>query len=917
MALTLTGVVAFAQQPAAGSTSAPQEKTSPAVAGGNCQQTVTAQQSQTAPQAQAKEIAKQSEEPETFGIENVTTLAGAKEVLAKTEERYPGDNTRMLAMALAVVVEFESVEGTTTSETMALADRAVKVAENAEGKESSIYAFALATRARVYVALDAPDKARPMAEEAYAIENRVKHSLGEYITVAGGLQYACLSQLDYPCEEKVLQGQRAAIHAEPEHGHHYLLSTLIGLINSHYFKVETDQARPYVEELEAMAAKEETNTFNWSTAEHTITLYYATISDFAKAYEHAKKAVAIGAALHGPDSPLDSTVIGHLGRVEMALGRLEEAESTYERAIGMFLKRWGPDHSRTADVKNAYALVLESAGRHKEALDMALRAHQIKREFVRLAIRLMPERQALAIADSHSPSFNTLLSIGVNNPGLGNAPVYQEVVRTRALVAEEMAQRAAGLNRAHDPAAVSLEEELEKRRKAVMDLQGGATGSKDNALRDAIEQMEQIEGELATRSARFRADERGRSSDLADLRAQMPSSSAMVSFVRFGRHSPGADAFARTPEYTYAAFVMGKDSDRVSVYNLGPAEPIDGLVQGMRASANTEAHSSGLGSTRNERAYRVSGEALRKVIWDPLHTALAGAKMIFVVPDGTLNLIPFAALPEGAGYLADRSLVIHMLSSERDLLPDEATPKKAGLLAVGSPEFEQAALGEAGPPLRGSQVECEAFNQMQFSPLPASLGEVQEIASTWKRWTSREPTDLLTGSDATRARFLEAAPTARVLHVATHAFVLDKSCGNGNPLLRSGLVFAGANHERQASVLTAQQIASLDLEGLDWAVLSACDTGNGELRDGEGVLGLVRSFRVAGAKTVVMTLWPVEDDMARRFMRSLYTERFARHMTSADAAWRATGRLLAERRASGKSTHPWYWAGFVASGAWQ
>ena len=383
------------------------------------------------------------------------------------------------------------------------------------------------------------------------------------------------------------------------------------------------------------------------------------------------------------------------------------------------------------------------------------------------------------------------------------------------------------------------------------------------------------------------------------------------------RDSPGPAAFAQTPEYAYAAFVMDRGSERIRVYNLGLAQPIDDEVKAMRASADAEAHSSGLGSARNERAYRVSGEALRRVLWDPLRPALAGAKMIFVVPDGMLNLIPFAALPEDAGYLVDHNPVIAMLSSERDLLPEESTPKKAGLLAVGSPEFEEAALDAAVPPLRGSPVDCEAFNQMQFSPLPASLGEVQEIATTWKRWTPREPTDLLTGNDATRAHFLEAAPTARVLHVATHAFVLDKSCGNGNPLLRSGLVFAGANHERQSSVLTAQQIASLDLEGLEWAVLSACDTGNGELHDGEGVLGLVRSFRVAGAKTVVMTLWPVEDDMARRFMRSLYTERFARHMTSADAAWRATGHLLAERRTSGKSTHPWYWAGFVASGAWQ
>jgi CHAT domain-containing protein len=66
-----------------------------------------------------------------------------------------------------------------------------------------------------------------------------------------------------------------------------------------------------------------------------------------------------------------------------------------------------------------------------------------------------------------------------------------------------------------------------------------------------------------------------------------------------------------------------------------------------------------------------------------------------------------------------------------------------------------------------------------------------------------------------------------------------------------------------------------------------------------------------------MTLWPVDDETARRFMRSLYAERFARRRSSANSAWLATRSLLADRRAAGKSTHPWYWAGFVASGAWQ
>jgi CHAT domain-containing protein len=176
---------------------------------------------------------------------------------------------------------------------------------------------------------------------------------------------------------------------------------------------------------------------------------------------------------------------------------------------------------------------------------------------------------------------------------------------------------------------------------------------------------------------------------------------------------------------------------------------------------------------------------------------------------------------------------------------------------------------------------------------------------------------LLTGDDATRSHFLAAAPQSRILHIATHAFVLEQSCGNGNPLLHSGLVFAGANRSRNSSILTAQQIASLDLSGVDWAVLSACNTGNGELKDGEGVLGLERSFRVAGARSVVMALWPIDDEVTREFMRRLYAERFGRRASTADAVWIAARKMLQERRATGKATHPWYWAGFVGAGAWE
>jgi CHAT domain-containing protein len=362
---------------------------------------------------------------------------------------------------------------------------------------------------------------------------------------------------------------------------------------------------------------------------------------------------------------------------------------------------------------------------------------------------------------------------------------------------------------------------------------------------------------------------------------------------------------------------MRPDTDRIRVYDLGEAKPIDDLVTAARASADREAHLGGVGSLRNERSYRQAGAELRKRIWDPLRTELAGVNLALVVPDGLLNLIPFAGLPDGEGYLVEHGPVIRMLTSERDLVPTEAAQRKTGLLAVGNPTFNLASASLPPSTLRGSEVTCAQFHDLEFQPLPGSAAEVRDIHSAWLRWNPKEDAALLTGDAATREAFLSAASSHRVLHIATHAFLLDKSCGDGNPLLHSGLVFAGANHSRQASILTAQQIASLDLSGVDWAVLSGCNTGNGELHDGEGVVGLERAFRVAGARSVLMTLWPVDDDVTRRFMHQLYVQRLSSHTDPADAAWNASRKLLSERRGAHQSTHPWYWAGFVSSGSWR
>ena len=182
------------------------------------------------------------------------------------------------------------------------------------------------------------------------------------------------------------------------------------------------------------------------------------------------------------------------------------------------------------------------------------------------------------------------------------------------------------------------------------------------------------------------------------------------------------------------------------------------------------------------------------------------------------------------------------------------------------------------------------------------------------------------------------------MHLATHGFFVGARCPSAlavspadpaatpaasrapideNPLLHCGIAFAGANRRDRASpdaddgILTADEIATMDLKGVGWAVLSGCETGRGEFLGGEGVLGLRRAFQVAGVRTIIMSLWPVEDEATRRWMEALYTVRFARGQSTAEAVRAACLDVLAERRARGRSTHPFYWGAFVAAGAWR
>ncbi|MFC2172432.1 tetratricopeptide repeat protein [Acidobacteriota bacterium] len=310
-----------------------------------------------------------------------------------------------------------------------------------------------------------------------------------------------------------------------------------------------------------------------------------------------------------------------------------------------------------------------------------------------------------------------------------------------------------------------------------------------------------------------------------------------------------------------------------------------------------------------------------------------------------------------------------------------ATERGKDLFALGGPDFEVAdhsgALSvsnnvlEADKPekiaalqsFRGERSGCGDFNSLRFSALSSSLDEVGIISNLWKMKLKskgdRKPKEsdaafkrskdafVLTGPLASEAAFKRQASGKRVLHLATHGFFLGSDCPSTldvtdsqlffaelektrsssfvgeNPLLLSGLALAGANHREKAGpddedgILTAEEIAAMDLNGVEWAVLSACNTGLGEIKAGEGVFGLRRAFQIAGARTVIMSLWSVEDKAALEWMKDLYKARFVNEMSTAESVHHATLKSFRRAKKKYRSTHPYYWAGFVAAGDWR
>ncbi|HEY5377267.1 MAG TPA: CHAT domain-containing tetratricopeptide repeat protein, partial [Polyangiaceae bacterium] len=622
--------------------------------------------------------------------------------------------------------------------------------------------------------------------------------------------------------------------------------------------------------------------------------------DFAAAEDLTRQAIAV-ASVAGPDNA--ETVAFEVGLAQLLTIKkdFDGAEQMLQRAVTSLERSGGKDNPALAEVLFGKALVQWARADAAGAFRMMGAGLDIQeRQLTRTLTMGSEEQRRLLLADANMGG-NSAIALHMSAYRAVPAAMHLAmlaVLRRKGRLLDTVSNTTRVLREHLSASDAALFDRLRSlrstiARRAIASSDGDAAhepGGNDESLR---EEADALEAQIASRSAPFQAV--AQPITLEGVASAIPSDAALVEIMSYRPilpHAPNVGQMWGSPRY--AAYVLRQDGSLKDA-DLGEAKVIDDVASSFREAL----------SHPGSDAKR-TGRALDELVMRPIRQLVGNVRQLLISPDGALDVVPFAAMVDEQGrYLID-DWHISYLSSGRDLLRPKGLEPRSPALVIANPAFG------------GTDTSSGAYG-LHARPLQFTEREGRAVAE------SLGSSDLWLQAAASKSALLQVKAPA-VLHIATHGFFLDdvetpsgpardffrvgaKEAAPSNPLLRSGLALAGANLAGGEGILTALEASSLDLWGTKLVVLSACDTGVGEIKNGEGVLGLRRAFTMAGAASLVMSLWVVDDEGTRDLMTAYYA-----------GLARGEGRAEALRNVqltmshSAKYADPWHWASFVEYG---
>ena len=625
-----------------------------------------------------------------------------------------------------------------------------------------------------------------------------------------------------------------------------------------------------------------------------------------------------------------------LGKLYIDMDRLDESLELLQKTLKQAEENLGEQHPYTFETLNTLAILQLKMEDIEGAFSTQQTIFERRNIFLDQMLWATSENAREGYIRLHRPELYRYMNmVSVLEPEEAGRELMRISLLRKGMLLQVASQIHQVAKMSDDPALTSISDGLMDARKALaaLTLSGPTEGTATSFLEKTHglkEEISELEGELGRASIRFR--EAAEDISLARLEEYIPEDSALVDYLIF-RDAENVSKLQ--------VAILKKEEGEVSYehYLYEDLAAINEGIEILREIIQDE-------FVGEDELLEVGMEVYGQ-IWAPIKERIGEIQNVYVVPDGMLNILPFNAMVnEDESYLLS-AIDLHSISSSRNLIPSNIPVARGGYMIMAGPDYDtDEVIGKSVLAAINGKRSAAANNQamrgmshgmrgLSFSPLPGAEEEGRLIEEQISASGDQKRADLtqLIQKKAAQEGLLRTMEPPEVLHISTHGFFLkaneklkkrlSKLTRGGdvnvpppgdNPLMRAGLAFAGLNANAKLlgeidgdndGVLTALEVLGLNLTGTRLAILSACETGLGEIHEGEGVYGLRRSFQEAGAGAVVNSLWEVSDAGTQALMTGLY-----QRVLEGEDVHSALRNTQIEMVESGEWAHPYIWSAF-------
>jgi CHAT domain-containing protein/Tfp pilus assembly protein PilF len=850
-----------------------------------------------------------------------------------------------------------------------LLQRALAIREKVLGKEHPSVATSLNNLAALYKEQGNYSQAEPLYQRALAIWEKV---LGqEHPNFAAGLNNLAVLYQDmgnYSQAEPLLQRSLAIREKVLGKEHPDVATSLNDLAVLYQEQGNYSQAEPLLQR--ALAIKEKVLGKEHpavATSLNNLAGLYQEQGNYSQAELFYQRALAIKEKVLGKEHPDVAESLNNLAALYSYMGNYSQAEPLFQRSLAILEKVLGKEHPNVAFNISNLAGLYWAQGDITRALEFAIRNTNIEEHNLAVIFTTGSEARKRDYIATLWGKTNANVSLHVqgapNNPEAA-CLALTTILQRKGRILDALTDSLQILRQNLKPEDQTLLNQLADTRSQLAALIFNKP--KDIPLEQYQQQVatlkaqaEQLENALSHRSAEFHTETKPVT--IEAVQQLIPADTALVELVLYKPFNPKT---IKRGSPRYVAYILHSTGEPKWI-DLGEAAPIDQAVTDFRKALQSQTSDiKPVARALDEKLM----QPIRKLLGNTRNVLLSPDSQLNLIPFAAL-------VDENNRYLVENYSINYLSSGRDLLrLQNHANSRQPPVILAnpdydkpGNPSVQIASNPETSPPTPLLQGEGSKNNivppfptrvgglgrlgqnnrrstdlaKLQFSPLSGTAQEAAAIAPMLPRVT------LLTGSNATENAIKQLqAPT--ILHIATHGFFLSdielvapaafgastflpNRGGLGvearpgavpnapigkteNPLLRSGIALAGANQRKSGNedgVLTALETAGLNLSGTKLVVFSACETGLGDVANGEGVYGLRRALSIAGAESQVISLWKVSDDGTKDLMVSYY-----KRLMNNGGRSEALRQTQLEMLSNPNYQHPFYWAAFIPSGDW-